>query len=126
MRTSALIEWMQQSNLGLEMVTYDEWRDRLLKMGTELGIGDIRMLTDVLGPRALGDDDSNAVHPRFDCQRAQEALLDSTVSCPAPDTRLFDAYLSFMRRMNLVPSPDADSKLEAATSLATAVAPGAP
>ena len=64
------------------------------------------MLTDVLSLRALGDDDSHAVHPRFDSQRAQEALLNSTVSCPVPDTRLFDAYLGYMRRMKLVPSPD--------------------
>ena len=109
MRTKTLVEWMRQSNLGLEMVSYDEWRDRLLRMGEEMGIGDIRMLTDVLGPRALGDDNSHAVHPRFDSQRAQAALLDSTVSCPVPDMRLFDAYLGFMRRMKLVPSPDADS-----------------
>lgn len=110
MRTSALNEWMRQSNLGLEMVPYDEWRDRLLKMGNELGIGDIRMLTDVLGPRALGEDDSRAVHPRFDSRRAQEALLDSPVNCPVPDTRLFDAYLGFMRRRNLVPAANAEQK----------------
>jgi thioester reductase-like protein len=120
MRTSALNEWMQQSNLELEMVSYDEWRDRLLKMGNELGIGDIRMLTDVLGPRALGDDDSHAVHPRFDSQRAQEALLASSVSCPVPDTRLFDAYLGFMRRMKLIPSPDAESANAAAIDFAAA------
>lgn len=53
MRTSELNEWMGESDLGLEMVSYDEWRDRLLKMGKRTGIGDVRMLTDVLGPRAL-------------------------------------------------------------------------
>ena len=121
MRTSELNEWMQQSDLGLEMVSYDEWRDRLLQMGKEMGIGDVRMLTDVLGPRALADDDSHAVHPRFDSQRAQDALLDSTVSCPVPNTQLFDAYLSFMRRMKLVPSSEADSDKAVATDLQGAV-----
>jgi thioester reductase-like protein len=124
MRTAELNEWMRDSDLGLEMVSYDEWRDRLLKMGKEMGIGDVRMLTDVLGPRALAEDDSHAVHPRFDSRRAQEALLDSAVSCPVPNTRLFDAYLGFMRRMNLVPSANADAQLEAVPSLVTSVAPG--
>ena len=105
MRTRALNEWMSHSNLGLEMVYYDEWRDRLLKIGEEMGIGDIRMLTDVLGPRALGDDDSTAVHPRFDCQQTQSALLNSGIRCPVPDARLFDVYIEFMRRLKLTPAP---------------------
>ncbi len=50
------------------MVSYDTWRDRLLRMGEQMGIGDIRMLTDVLGPRAFGDDDSQAVHPQLPSQ----------------------------------------------------------
>ncbi len=123
MRTKALNEWMRQSNLGLEMVSYDEWRDRLLRLGNEMGIGDIRMLTDVLAPRALGNDDSHAVHPRFDSRHAQNALLDSTVSCPVPDTRLFDAYLGFMRRMNLVASTNSEQKsVSSAVSATSAVA----
>jgi thioester reductase-like protein len=102
MRTKALYEWMRQSNLGLEMVSYDEWRNRLLKMGNEMGIGDIRMLTDVLGPRALGDDKSHAVHPRFDSRQTQSILMNSAIRCPAPGPSLYDAYLGFMRRMGLL------------------------
>jgi thioester reductase-like protein len=102
MRTKALYEWMRQSSLGLEMVSYDEWRNRLLKMGNEMGIGDIRMLTDVLGPRALGDDKSHAVHPRFDSSQTQSILVNSAIRCPAPSPSLFDAYLGFMRRMGLL------------------------
>ena len=92
-RTRALNEWMRLANLELEMVSYDEWRDRLLKMGNDMGIGDIRMLTDVLGPRALGDDDSHAVHPRFDSNRTQSSLVASAIRCPLPSTSLFDTYL---------------------------------
>ena len=105
MRTRALNEWMRLANLELEMVPYDEWRDRLLKMGNDMGIGDIRMLTDVLGPRALGDDDSHAVHPRFDSNRTQSSLIASAIRCPVPSTRLFDTYLQFMRRTGLVETP---------------------
>jgi len=104
MRTKELVEWLSQSGLGLEMVPYEIWRDRLIRMGEELGLGDMRMLTDVMGTRAMGDDDTHAVHPRFDCRLAQESLLDSTVSCPVPDPRLFEAYLSFIRRMQLFPA----------------------
>jgi thioester reductase-like protein len=103
MRTKDLIEWLLQSGVGIEMVPYETWRERLLRMGEELGLGDMRMLTDVMGARAMGEDDAHAVHPRFDCQLAQEGLLDSTVSCPVPDTRLLDAYLGFIRRMQLIP-----------------------
>ena len=102
MRTMALNEWMQQTKLELEMVSYDEWRDRLLKMGSDMGIGDIRMLTDVLGPRALGDDDSHAVHPRFDSSLTQTSLMNSAISCPTPSTDLFDTYLGYMRRSGLL------------------------
>lgn len=102
MRTMALNEWMQQTKLNVEMVSYDEWRDRLLKLGTDMGIGDIRMVTDVLGPRALGDDDSHAVHPRFDSRLTQTSLMNSAIRCPAPSTSLFDAYLGYMRRSGLL------------------------
>jgi thioester reductase-like protein len=118
MRTKELVDWLQQSGLGLDMVPYEIWRDRLLRMGEELGLGDLRMLTDVMGTRAMGDDETHAVHPRFDCQRTQEGLLDSTVSCPLPNTRLFDAYLGFMRRMQLVAATDSGSTLEATTNVA--------
>jgi len=56
-------------------------------------------------PSSDAHDDSRAVQPRFDSQRTQEALFNSTVSRPGPATRLFDAYLGFMRRMKLVASP---------------------
>jgi thioester reductase-like protein len=115
MRTQALNEWMRLANLELEMVSYDVWRDRLLKMGNDMGIGDIRMLTDVLGPRALGDDDSRAVHPRFDSNRTQSSLVDSAISCPVPSTSLFDTYLEFMRRTGLVDTAKSFSRKEVAT-----------
>ena len=120
MRTKALVEWMRQSDLGLEMVPYETWRNRLLRMGEELGIGDVRMLTDVLGTRALGDDDSTSVHPRFDCQQAQAALLNSGIRCPVPDARLFDAYIEFMRRLKLISAPDSESRTKVVSGLAVA------
>ena len=81
MRTKDLVEWLQQSGLGLDFVPYETWRDRLLRMCEEMGIGEMRMLTDIMGTRAMGDDDTHAVHPHFDSQRTQAALLDSTADC---------------------------------------------
>ena len=108
MQTRELTEWMQQSGLGVDIVPYDNWRDRLLAWGQQMGTDDMRILTDILGPRAFAEDNAQAVHPQFDTQRTQSGLKNSLITCPPPDTRLFDTYLSFLRRMNLIGMPDGE------------------
>lgn len=120
MRTGELMDWLSQSNPGLEFLPYEDWRARLLRFGEEMGIGNLRMLTDVMGTRAMGADDTPAVHPRFDSQQTQAALRDSNFTCPPPQTGLFDAYLNFMRRMQLftpaVPESNPHDELTAAAA----------
>ncbi|MEZ6033489.1 MAG: thioester reductase domain-containing protein [Planctomycetaceae bacterium] len=102
MSTSKLMDWLSQSYPGLEFLPYEEWRARLLRFGEESGIDNLRMLTDVMGTRAMGADDTPAVHPRFDSRRTQAVLRDSNITCPSPQTELFDAYLSYLRRMEFL------------------------
>ena len=109
MQTRELTKWMQQSGLGVDIVPYDIWRDRLLVWGQQVGTDDMRILTDILGPRAFAEDDAQAVHPRFDTQRTQSGLRNSQITCPPPDTRLFDTYLSYLRRKNLISTPENES-----------------
>ena len=108
MQTRELTEWMQQSGLGVDIVPYDDWRDRLLAWGQQRGTDDMRILTDILGPRAFAEDNAQAVHPQFDTQRTQAGLRNSKIFCAPPDTHLFDTYLSFLRRMNLIGTPDGE------------------
>ncbi|MCA9008272.1 MAG: thioester reductase domain-containing protein [Planctomycetaceae bacterium] len=102
MSTSKLMDWLSQSYPGLEFLPYEDWRARLLRFGEESGIDNLRMLTDVMGTRAMGADDTPAVHPRFDSRRTQAVLRDANVTCPSPQTELFDAYLSYLRRMEFL------------------------
>ena len=90
MQTRELTEWMEQSGLGVDVVPYHIWLDRLLEWGQQMGSDDMRILTDILGPRAFAEDDAQAVHPRYDTQRTQAGLKSSNITCPSPDTRLFN------------------------------------
>ena len=105
LQTRDLTEWMQQSGLGVEVVPYDNWRDRLLEWGQQMGSDDMRILTDILGPRAFAQDDAQAVHPRFDTSQTRVLLEESGITCPPANTRLFDVYLSYLRRMKLITTP---------------------
>ncbi len=118
MQTRELTEWMLQSGLGVEIVPYHHWRDRLLEWGQQMGSDDMRILTDILGPRAFAEDDAQAVHPRYDTQRTQAGLVNSNITCPQPDTRLFEVYLSYLRRMKLIEAFDSQPK-DLATSTET-------
>ena len=106
MQTRELTEWMRQSGLGVEVVPYGNWRDRLLAWGQQMGSDDMRILTDILGPRAFAEDDAQAVHPRYDTAKTRTGLAGSTIHCPRPDTKLFDTYLTYLRRMKLVEAAD--------------------
>ena len=104
MLTRELIEWMQQSHLGIEALPYEEWRERLLALGEKMGTNDMQLLTDVLGTRAFAEDDATAVHPRFDTSQTLALLAGSNITCPRADARLFDVYLSYLRRSAMVPA----------------------
>ena len=106
MQTRALNDWMQRSGLGVEFVPYGVWRDRLLDWGQKMGSDDLRILTDILGPRALAEDEATAVHPQYDTSQTQAALAGTAIQCPRPDTRLFDTYLNYLRRMKLIDSAE--------------------
>ncbi len=71
-----------------------------------MGSDDLRILTDILGPRALAEDEATAVHPQYDTSQTQAALAGTTITCPQPDTRLFDTYLNYLRRMKLIDSAE--------------------
>ena len=106
MQTRELTEWMQQSGLGVDIVPYGIWRDRLLVWGQQMGTDDMRILTDILGPRAFAEDNAQAIHPRYDTAKTRTGLAGSTIRCPRPDTRLFDTYLTYLRRMKLIEASD--------------------
>jgi thioester reductase-like protein len=109
MQTRFLNEWMQASGLGVEFVPFGVWRDRLLEWGQQTGTEGLRVLTDILGPRAFAEDEAKAVHPQYDTKRTQAGLAGSTIQCPRPDTRLFDTYLSYLRRMKLIDTSEPQS-----------------
>lgn len=106
MQTRALNNWMQHSGLGVELVPYSVWRDRLLTWGQTMGSDDLRILTDILAPRALAEDEATAVHPQYDTSRTESRLAGTSIECPRPDTQLFNTYLSYLRRMKLIESAD--------------------
>ncbi len=69
--------------------------------GADDGLDDLRILTDILAPRALAEDEATAVHPQYDTSRTQSRLAGTSIECPRPDTQLFNTYLNYLRRMKL-------------------------
>ena len=98
LQTKVLTDWMEHLGVGVEVIPYEEWRDRMMVLAEELQTQEIRLLGDILGPRVLAEDDARAVHPRFDCQRTLNALANTDIRCAPADERLLTTYFEYIQQ----------------------------
>ena len=100
-----LIEWMESTDLNVEVIPYEMWRDRLFRLAgqTQAQTEELKLLADILVPRVLADDDAHAVHPRFDCRRTTNALANTDIRCSTADSRLFSTCLEYLLRAESAP-----------------------
>jgi thioester reductase-like protein len=105
LKTQVLTEWMERSELDVQLVPYETWRERLFDLAdqTQIQTDKLRLLADVLVPRLLADDDARAVHPRFDCRHTLDALANTGVLCPPVDARLLSTGLEYLKRTGVGP-----------------------
>ena len=103
-----LVEWMEEFDMGIQRVPYDTWRDRVFELAEQMNAPELKLLGDILGPRVLAGDQALAVHPRFDCQQALDALAHTNIRCAPPDRRLLTTYSEFLQRMDADPATTAD------------------
>lgn len=105
LKTRVLTEWMERSDLEVELVSYDTWRDRLFDLADRMQIqtDELHLLADILVPRLLAEDDARAVHPRFDCRRTLNALANTDIRCPPVDERLLTIGLEYLQRTGVAP-----------------------
>jgi len=107
LKTLEFAQWMQENQVGLDVVSYVEWRDRLVAFAAQVDDGGtIRPLIDILAPRVLdGDrDDATAVHPVFDAANTAAKLQGSAIECPPADMPLLSTYFEFLLKMGAVSS----------------------
>lgn len=98
LQAPVLVEWMEDFEMGIQRVPYDVWRDRVFALADQLDSPELKLLGDILGPRVLSDDRALAVHPRFDCQGALQALAKTKIRCAPPDRRLLTTYSDFLHQ----------------------------
>jgi len=100
LKMRVLMNWVQALQLDVDFVPDEMWRNLLLDSAEQVPVraDEIRVLADIIVPRALADKDAHALHPVFDCSRATTTLATSGIRCAPADETLLQTCLEYLQR----------------------------
>ena len=103
LKTQVLMNWVRALKLDVDFVSDDLWRNILLGFADQVPLraDEIRVLADILVPRALANNSAQALHPKFDCGRTMATLAASGIQCPPADERMLQTCLDYLQRVEV-------------------------
>ncbi len=97
-----LYRWMQASDLPVERVSFDQWRDEFLKLSEVAPTDMLGLLSQFLTTTGTDDPIPVAFQMRFDSRNTAAGLAGTGVQCPAVSDSLLERYLGFLRKVGFV------------------------
>jgi thioester reductase-like protein len=92
-RYHQVAEWMAAAWPQVEHVSREEWQQRFAALAAESP--EFQPIAEVVVPNIVGAESLPAVHPRYDCRLATDALQGSGITCP-PAADLLPVYSSYL------------------------------
>ncbi|HLQ25890.1 MAG TPA: amino acid adenylation domain-containing protein [Acidiferrobacterales bacterium] len=106
--TRELVAWINARGYPLRQISFEHWLASLFSLGGELRNNALYPFVSLMCElnseirNSIGLALSEIRMPRYDCTNTVRALEDTSIRCPAMDENLFDIYLSYLIKEQLL------------------------
>jgi thioester reductase-like protein len=102
-----LVAWLRSAGYPLRQLSYNEWREELLRHNNFTAENALFGLSPLIG-RVPNEERMSIPEVRFDTRNADAGLAGSGLACPPLDDRLLRTYFAHSIRAGLLPPPRAE------------------